>query len=67
MSEGESRDEFHDVAKSSQKEHHAEEERQVVVARQHMSRAELDVFQVAALQDALPVRIGDAVCKRRSK
>ena len=61
MADREHCDELGDVLEVGQEEHHAEEEKQVVIAREHVRDAESDVLQVAATEHALAVRFGDAV------
>ena len=59
MADREGRDKLHHIPQPRQKEHHAKQEEQMIVARQHVSRAEFEIFEVAAFQNALLVRVGD--------
>ena len=57
-------DELDDVLERGQEEHHAEEEQQVVVAGEHVAGAQAHVLQVAAVEHALAVGLGNAVGQR---
>jgi hypothetical protein len=63
----EGRHELRDVLEGRQEEHHAEQEQQVVVAGEHVARAQPDVLQQAAVQHALAIGVGDAVREREQR
>jgi hypothetical protein len=44
-----------------EEEDHAEQKQQMVIAGEHVARAQADVLQVATVEHALAVRFGDAM------
>ena len=61
VAQGKDGDELRHLLERGQEEHHAEQEQQVVVAREHMAGTQPDVLQVAAIEHALAVLGRDAV------
>ncbi|VDO45260.1 unnamed protein product [Brugia timori] len=62
--DGEHRDELGDVLEAGEEEDHPEQKQQVVIAGQHVRRAEADVLEIAAAEHALAVGFRDAVGER---
>src|SRR5829696_119438 len=59
-------DEFYDVSEPRQEEHHAEQEEQVVVARQHVDGARPCVIEMAAVSQCAALMLRHGVRQRRA-
>ena len=64
VADGEHGDELRHILERGEEKHHAKQEQQVVVAGQHVAGTQPDVVDVARLQHANAVGLGDAVGQR---